>query len=195
MQGQRTYHRRARMTGDARLQYRSARRYNPSERMNVSVNDTGRENDWYGRGAMGVLGLGFSGSLNQPVTDRFNTREVPVVSAGGVRSTVAHVVLALLIFVLGVSMITNLVDLKAAGDQVNAVRRDIEAAQKINAAREQELVNKANGINVGYEAARLGMVSAKSVETIYLTLPEIMPTFTADTQNVNTGYLAANLGD
>ena len=195
MQGHETYHRRARMVGDARLQYRSAKHYSPSERMSVSVDDKGRENDWYGRGAMGVLGLGFSGSLNQPVTDRFNTREVPVVSAGGVRSTVAHVVLMMLIFVLGVSTIMNLVDLKVAGDKVNAVRHDIAAAQEINGQREQELADKVSAINVGIEATRLGMVSAKSVKTIMLTLPESMPVFTAEMNTIDGAMIAANLGD
>lgn len=166
-----------------------------SQRLNVSVLEAGREADWYGRGAMGVLGLGVTGSLHQPVTDRFATRETPVVSGKGVRSTVAHVIIALLCFVLGVVTIMNLVDLKDAGDRIDLVRRDILQAESDLSKKQSELVAKASEVNVGYEAAKLGMVSAKSVETVYLTLPTTVMTLQPEVNTLEGDHLAAILGD
>ena len=189
MQGQKAYHRQP--------MGRSGRSMADSQRMHISMNDGGREADWYGRGAMGVLGLGVTGSLHQPVTDRYAaTREVPLVSTKGVRATVGHVCIALVIFVLGVMTIMNLMDLKTAGDRVYGMRRDITSAQEELARAEQELVAKAKEVNVGYEAAKLGMVSAKSVKTIYITLPEVVPmTLTAEVNTVEGDLLAAIPGD
>ena len=184
MQAQNTYY---------RQQSRSTRM--DTDRMCVRVNEGGREGDWYGRGAQGVLGLGVTGNLHQPVTDRFATREVPLVSGKGLRSTVGHVLIALVCFVLGVMTIMNLLTLKEAGDRVDLVRRDIVEAEKDLIELENTLVTKSSEVNVGYEAAKLGMVSAKSVETIYLTLPTTVRTLQAEVNTLEGDHLAAIWGD
>lgn len=184
MQAQNTYY---------RHQSRSTRM--DTNRLNVCVNEGGHEADWYGRGAQSVLGLGVTGNLHQPVTDRFNSKRVPVASGKGVRSTVGHVLITLLCFVLGFAMIMNLVTLKDVGDRVDLVRREIADAENELVELENELVAKSSEVNIGYEAAKLGMVSAKSVETIYLTLPVTYRTLQAEVNTLDGDHLAAIWGD
>lgn len=189
---------RARMTGDAR---RPAQRMTGSaslERMRVSVESAGNEADWYGRGAMGVLGLGFSGSLHQPVTDRTATAPVPVISRKGIRRQWGIVLTAAVCAAMAVSFLLTAATVNDQSKRVDQIRRDIEQQEKANAELTAQLALKASSINVGYEAAQLNMIPAKSVDVIAVTLPETfsVSAATGDTADTLGGErLATILGD
>lgn len=168
------------------------------ERMRVSVESTGNEADWYGRGAMGVLGLGFSGSLHQPVTDRAATAPVPVISRKGLRRQWGIVLQAAFIGILCIMFISGVAGMYEQSKRVDQIRRDIEQQEKTNAALSTQLAQLASSINVGYEAAQLDMIPAKSVDVIAVTLPEVASTsaITGDAEDTVGGErLATILGD
>ena len=168
------------------------------ERLRVSVESTGDEADWYGRGAMGVLGLGFSGSLHQPVTDRAATAPVPVISGKGLRRQWGVVLQAAFIGILCILFITGVANMYEQSKRVDQIRRDIEQQEKANAALDAELAQRASSINVGYEAAQLNMIPAKSADVIAVTLPEVISTqaITGEAADTVGGErLATILGD
>ena len=170
----------------------------PLERMRVSVEATGNEADWYGRGAMGVLGLGFSGSLHQPVTDRTATAPVPLISRKGLRRQWGIVLAAVFIGILCVMFIGDVANMYEQSKRVDQIRRDIEQQEKDIAELNTQLAQLASSINVGYEAAQLDMIPAKSVDVIAVTLPEVKstPAITGGAEDTVGGErLATILGD
>ena len=63
-------------------------------------------------------------------------------------------------------------DMTEVSKSVSRLRANIESVQQENAALESSLVQLCSEVNVGYEAAKLGMISAKGVDVIYLMAPE-----------------------
>ena len=90
-------HRRtARLRTDPRLNLQPA----GGERISVSMEDSSRATDWYGRGAMGILGLGYTGAAPmQPVTGLGVNREA-IFSKKGIRRNYGRLAVALLCLML-----------------------------------------------------------------------------------------------
>ena len=165
-------------------------------RMNVCVDAVEDASEWYGRGAEGVLGLGFSGKLRQPVTDTAYVEPAPVISRKGVRHNWGVVMIALFCFVLALSLIMGMVANQSQRNAVNNLTRSIASQKRLNEVKEQTLAQKASDINVGYQAAQMNMIPAKSVDVISITLPATAAapvTLTGDV--IGSDKLAAILGE
>ena len=163
-------HRRtARLRTDPRLSLQPA----GGERISVSMEDSSRATDWYGRGAMGILGLGYTGAAPmQPVTGLGVNREA-IFSKKGIRRNYGRLAVALLCLMLACVLGAQLMTMIEAQTVVGGIRRDIAKAQE-DADRFQAQLDAASAqVNVGYEAAQMGMISARGVEVIRIVLPPV----------------------
>ena len=165
--------RRTRMVQPVRARHTTAGAGGNSRIMQVSCNPPADTDAWYGRGAMGVMGLGYSGrGPSQPVGERYRTGRVPLVSAKGMSRAGGWGALALLALVLIGILVGSLTGYQKASNRVRMVSSDLERLQEENEELTLQLETAEAGINVGYEAAQRGMISSKSVEVISMTLPE-----------------------
>ena len=55
---------------------------------------------------------------------------------------------------------------------VSSLQTRIEQTERENAQLESSLATLTSEVNVGYEAAKLGMISANGIDVIYLMAPE-----------------------
>ncbi len=177
--------------------YATTRRGGASaSRINVSVDRADDATDWYGRGAPGVLGLGFSGTLNQPITDTASIAPQRAVSKRGVRKDIGYLVVILFCLGLALLLSGDVMALNKQQKSLSNVKVSIERQQAENEALAATLEEKASSINVGYLAAQMNMVPAKTVEVITVTLPTTKSTQIASTEDdvVGSDRLAAILG-
>ena len=63
-------------------------------------------------------------------------------------------------------------DMTELSKSVSSLRASITRTQQENAELENQMAQLCSEVNVGYEAAKLGMISAKGVDVIYLIAPE-----------------------
>ena len=125
-------------------------------------------------------GLGMGGNprsqrrrqMNAPVGRNDVTAPIPVVSATGMRKNAGVAAVAIFCFLLGVMFLIHVSDMTEVSKSVSRLRTNIESVQQENVAMESNLVQLCSEVNVGYEAAKLGMISAKGVDVIYLMAPE-----------------------
>ncbi len=110
--------------------------------------------------------------MNAPVGRNDVTAPIPVVSATGMRKNAGVAAVAIFCFLLGVMFLIHVSDMTEVSKSVSRLRANIESVQQENAALEGNLVQLCSEVNVGYEAAKLGMISAKGVDVIYLMAPE-----------------------
>ena len=149
-------------------------------RIAVSVDDASRATDWYGRGAMGVLGLGYSGGLNQPVSGVGFARKEPALSRKGLNKKAAVILIGILALILAASILTSLSGMLRAQETLAGVNKDLTIAKNDFEALRNVYEAETNGINIGYEAAQRGMISAKGANTIRITLPQTIRLNTAN---------------
>lgn len=165
------------------------------ERISVSTDVYGDMDTWYGHGATGMLGLGQSASaLRQPLTGQTKPAAVPVVSKQGMRESTARLVLLALVLVLCISLVNSFSGMKAADRKLTTVHRDISQMQQQNDDLRQQLQAKESGINVGYQAARMGLVSSAAVQTITIILSDAPMLAELPAPVINTNTMAI-LGD
>ncbi len=177
--------------------YATTRRGGASaSRINVSVDRADDATDWYGRGAPGVLGLGFSGTLNQPITDAAMAQPQHAVSRRGVRKDVGYLLIFLFCLVLAFLLAGDVVALNKQQKSLANVQVSIERQQAENETLTATLEEKESSINVGYLAAQMNMVPAKTVEVISVTLPTTKSAASAATEEdvVGSDKLATILG-
>ncbi len=167
-----------------------------ASRINVSVDRADDATDWYGRGAPGVLGIGFSGTLNQPVTDPAATASHPAVGKKGVRRDVGVFLIASVCILLAVLLLGDVMALDQQQRSLKNMKVTIERQQAENETLAATLEAKASSINVGYLAAQMNMIPAKTVEVITVTLPatQSFRVISADEDVVDSDKLAAILG-
>lgn len=79
---------------------------------------------------------------------------------------------AVFCFLLGVMFLIRLSDMTEVSKSVNNLQARIEQTQRENTELEGSLASLTSEVNVGYEAAKLGMISANGVDVIYLMAPE-----------------------
>ena len=129
---------------------------------------------YIGGGARQLYGnsLQRSVALRQPVRPGTSGKRAgSAIGKKGLDSRAAMVLLAALCLVLVLSLAMGLSRQHDQQRNLAAVRREIDAVRMQNRSLETKLVEMENGINVSYEAARMGMVSARSVDEIRLTVP------------------------
>ncbi len=167
-----------------------------ASRINVSVDRADDATDWYGRGAPGVLGIGFSGTLNQPVTDPAATASHPAVGKKGVRRDVGVFLIASVCILLAVLLLGDVMALDQQQRSLKNMKVTIERQQAENETLAATLEAKASSINVGYLAAQMNMIPAKTVEVITVTLPATQSSqvISAGEDVVDSDKLAAILG-
>ena len=167
-----------------------------ASRISVSVDRADDATDWYGRGAPGVLGIGFSGTLNQPVTDPAATMPHPAVGKKGVRRDVGIFLIVVVCMLLAALLLGDVMTLDKQQRSLKNMKVTIERQQAENETLTATLEEKANSINVGYLAAQMNMIPAKTVEVITVTLPTTQSSqvISADEDVVGSDKLAAILG-
>lgn len=101
-----------------------------------------------------------------------DTGRIRLVSRDGVKGTLACVIMAALVCTLGIACLVGRSQVIEAGKRVNNVQARIDAVSLRNEELETELAVSAAEVNVSYEAVQMGMISAKGVNVIYLTVPE-----------------------
>ena len=164
-------HRRtARLRTDPRLSLQPA----GGERISVSMEDAGRATDWYGRGAMGMLGLGYTGAAPaQPVTGLGVNREA-IFTKKGIRRNYGRLAIAALCLLLAIALSGQLMAMFEAQSVVSGIRRDIAIRQGDAERLRGDLSAASAKVNVAYDAAQMGMISARGVEVIRIVLPPVI---------------------
>ena len=107
-------------------------------------------------------------TMNAPV----GRNDVPVVSSTGMRKNAGIAAVAIFCFLLGVMFLIRVSDMTELSKSVSSLRASITRTQQENAELENQMAQLCSEVNVGYEAAKLGMISAKGVDVIYLIAPE-----------------------
>jgi len=187
------YHRRAVM----KTERKGVRdyRYMNGPRITTRVDETSQQAAWYGAGAADLMELGVKrGGVSQPIAGRGNAGSAPLISARGLRKDIGGLIVLMLVLFLFGSFCVNLTKLHATEKDVDGVRQNITVAERNNRQYETDLLNAQRSVNVGYEAAQLGMISSASVEAIRLTVPEVDKTDRI-VQQLNAGNLANLSGD
>ena len=110
--------------------------------------------------------------ITAPVGRDEVTAPIPVVSATGMRRNAGVAAVTVFCFVLGVLFLMQLSEMTEMSKSVARTKASITQTQQDIAEMEANLARKTSEINVGYEAARLGMISANGVDVIYLMAPE-----------------------
>lgn len=125
-----------------------------------------------------------------------DTGRIRLVSRDGVKGTLACVILAALVCVLGVVSLVGRSQVIEAGKRVSTVQARIDAVTLRNEELETELAMSAAEVNVSYQAVQMGMISAKGVNVIYLTAPENAELILSSEGSGIVGeHLATILGD
>lgn len=110
--------------------------------------------------------------MNAPVGRNDVTAPIPVVSSTGMRKNAGIAAVAIFCFLLGVMFLIRVSDMTELSKSVSSLRASITRTQQENTELEKQLAQLCSEVNVGYEAAKLGMISAKSVDVIYLIASE-----------------------
>ena len=111
-------------------------------------------------------------TMNAPVGRNDVTAPIPVVSSTGMRKNAGIAAVAIFCFLLGVMFLIRVSDMTELSKSVSSLRASITRTQQENAELENQMAQLCSEVNVGYEAAKLGMISAKGVDVIYLIAPE-----------------------
>jgi len=172
-----------------------------AERMTSSVSLPFME-DAYGASVYSADTMGVSrrktrrSDKYQPAVSSHDTGRIPAVGREGLSGAAACVAIVTLICVLGVACLVDRSHVIEAAKRVSILESRIEEMNRTNAELETEVAMTASGLNVGYEAVQMGMISAKGVDVIYLSAPEAANMTIANVNNAMTGeYLATILGD
>lgn len=132
----------------------------------------------------------------RPALGRQDTGRIPPFSRDGVSGVTACVLLVALFFTLGIACLVNRSHVIEASKRVRAMEQRIEEITLANENLETELATRAASVNVGYEAAQMGMISSKGVNVVYLRAPEAANMTLAGSAGYLTGeHLATILGD
>lgn len=132
----------------------------------------------------------------KPAIGTHDMGRIPAVGREGLSGPAACVVIVSLICILGVACLVDRSHVIEAAKRVSILESRIEEMNRTNADLETEVAVTASGLNVGYEAVQMGMISAKGVDVIYLNAPERANMTLANASNAITGeYLATILGD
>lgn len=107
-----------------------------------------------------------------PIGSENITAPIPVISSTGMRRNAGVATVAVFCFLLGVMFLIRLSDMTEVSKSVNNLQARIEQTQQENTELEGSLASLTSEVNVGYEAAKLGMISANGVDVIYLMAPE-----------------------
>ncbi len=110
--------------------------------------------------------------INAPIGSENITAPIPVVSATGMRRNAGVATVAVFCFLLGVIFLIRLSDMTEVSKSVSSLQTRIEQTERENAQLESSLATLTSEVNVGYEAAKLGMISANGIDVIYLMAPE-----------------------
>ncbi len=110
-------------------------------------------------------------------------REVPTVSRGGLRCTVALAMLAVIALTLMVCWRISRADVRATERRIARTESRIEEIDRRCELLTAELEEKAASVDVAYTAAGQGMISSKGAARIAITVPEdavVMPYIAAE---------------
>ena len=99
-------------------------------------------------------------------------REVPCVSRSGLRGSVAVALCGLLLFVFLVAWANDRGTVRATARRVRTLETRIAAVENKCAELQEQYDLAAAGLDVGYRAVDLGLISAKGVPMIQLYAPE-----------------------
>ena len=138
--------------------------------------------------------------MNAPVGRNDVTAPIPVVSSTGMRKNAGIAAVAIFCFLLGVMFLIRVSDMTELSKSVSSLRASITRTQQENTELEKQLAQLCSEVNVGYEAAKLGMISAKSVDVIYLIASEtrdsaaILSTEEEEVQPAHSEFFATLLG-
>ena len=108
----------------------------------------------------------------EPIRSDHVTAPIPVISATGMRRNAGVATAAIFCFLLGVLFLIRLSDMTETSKAVSNLQARIEQVSQSNDQLESSLATLTSEVNVGYEAAKLGMISANGVDVIYVMAPE-----------------------
>lgn len=132
----------------------------------------------------------------RPAVGSQDTGRIPPFSRDGISGVTACVVLVALAFTLGTACLVNRSHVIETSKRVQTMERRIEEINLANEELETELAARAASVNVGYEAAQMGMISSKGVNVVYLSAPEAANmTLTGGGSSLTGEHLATILGD
>lgn len=125
-----------------------------------------------------------------------DTGRIRTVSREGIRGVTACVLLTFLACSLGVAYLVDRSHVIEAAKEVSRMETAYEELSRKNADLERQLADRASEVNVGYEAAQMGMISARGVDVIYLSAPADANLTLSNTSSALVGErLATILGD
>lgn len=162
--------------------------------MQVSCEPEMVSDKWYGRGADDVIRSRYPGrSIRQPVSDRKQPRQDGPFSREGVDKTAGRIVLGLVALLLLGLLLADISEMYNTSSRVKLIQQEINQAKVLQEDLRRDLTLAETRVNVGYQAAQMGMVAQSSVDVISITLPTTV-TASADA-GLPTDRLAAITGD
>ncbi|MDO4484597.1 MAG: hypothetical protein Q4C54_09285 [Clostridia bacterium] len=165
--------------------------------LNVALDDKRMGDDprFYGRGASTLYKNTVSyREIYQPVCERNTSTRRRIMTEKGIADPWGKILILVFAVILFSFFLQSAAGWVKARSEVDGLSRDVISAENTIASLTETLHYKEGRINVGYEAAQNGMVSAKSANVIYLTAPETaVPTWTQTAQGGE--QLAMMMGD
>jgi len=132
--------------------------------------------------------------VQQPVGD-FDTARIRPVSAEGMRASTAVLLLAIMLFSLGVTWLTYRSRMIEVGKDISSDVARATALQQQAADLELEIAESTTDVSIAEMARDMGMRSSKGVDVVYLNAPENAVCIPANDGTFTGTYLATILGD
>ncbi len=107
-----------------------------------------------------------------PVVGRFDTGRVNAFNHEGMKATAAAVLLVLLMAALAMTYIVARSRLNEASKGINSARLAIQQVTSRNDDLKRELAEREADVQVSMKAVKMGMISSRGANMIYLTAPE-----------------------
>lgn len=129
-----------------------------------------------------------------PAVGRFDTGRVNAFNHDGMKATAALVALALLTATLAMTYIVARSRLNEAGKGIDSARMAIQQVTSRNDDLQRDLAEREADVQVSMKAVKMGMISSRGANMIYLTAPENAVITPADNWFLSGDRLASLAG-